>query len=316
MTDSVRLLSFFLGLSLLGGCVVSDVPPPGMAPKGTSVTRIEELGGTYCYYGPDFSVRSYGKSIEDIPFLPMAQMAIPSTVAVDANSREVVFRFVGPGGVVQQATFDIPARRAQWHGSALEVETSGGWGIHGSTGSASAVSWNWGEGRMYRLTNGTLALSFAASSNKYVHEKQHFDRLLRTKRSVVVLLEPMVGYCGGDHWPRTAQRRFEKGADLASPACEASLAEQIASILVQKGETPVAAADAAATRVSSFRNGEETADFLVETEAGSRTYSFRVKAEASGCTLNLYRRTKVTKRSSYRGDSWASRPLPPCTCND
>jgi hypothetical protein len=287
MTDALRLLSFFLGLSLIGGCVVSDVPPPGMVPKGPSVTRIEELGGTYCYYGPDFSVRSYGKSIEDIPFLPMAQMGIPSTVAVDANPREVVFRFVAPGGVVQQATFDIPARRAEWHGSALEVETSGGWGIHGSTGSSSAVSWNWGEGRMYRLKDGALALSFSASSNEYVHEKQHFDRVLRTKRSVVVLLEPMVGYCGGDHWPRTTQRRFEKGADLAP-----------------------------ATRVSSFRSGEETADFLVETEAGSRTYSFRVKAEASGCTLSLYRRTKVTKRSSYRGDSWASRPLPPCTCND
>jgi hypothetical protein len=316
MTDAVRLLSFFLGLSLLGGCVVSDVPPPGMVPTGPSVTRIEELGGTYCYYGPEFNVRAYGKSIEDVPFLPMDQLGIPSTIAVDASPREVVFRFAGTDGVVQQATFDIPARRAEWHGSALEVETSGGWGIHGGTNSASAVSWNWGEGRMYRLKDGTLALSFSASSNEYVHEKQHFDQIHRTKRSVVVLLGPMVGYCGGDHWPRTAQRRFEKGVDLSSPACEASLAEQIASILAQKGETPVSAADAAATTVSSFRSGGETADFLVETEAGSRTYSFRVKAEAPGCTLKLYHRTKVTKRSSYSGDSWASRPLPPCACND
>lgn len=314
MTDAVRLLSAAFGFLLfLSACTV-DTPPAAMVPTGPSVTRIEDLSGQYCYVGPDFNIRTYGRSSRYFPFVQVNEMASPTVVSVRASRDRIVFRYTAVEGAERVEAFDVLARGAKWKGSALVVGSSNYWGLLGLLLPRNNVSVASHEGRAFKLKDGRLVLS-DTYRDKGLVDTDGSDHFYRTENSVVVILDPIVGSCGGEAAVPARKAWFDRGPDLRSPACAAALVEQLASILAEKGQAPEAAAALASGTVNSFSGGSDASSFLVSTDSGS-TYCFRVSKVGTACTLNLHYRRKQTEHSTSGWPSNASRSLLPCACND
>jgi uncharacterized protein YceK len=103
--------------------------------------------------------------------------------------------------------------------------------------------------------------------------------------------------------------------NLADPSCSATFQTQLASVLVQEGETAETAqalAQSTDLALSSGRVGPRP--FLVSSPKGT-DYSFFIQPKKSGCFLRLYGRqrgfTSYTNNLTYI----ATRPLSGCACS-
>ncbi len=325
MTDAARSLSAVFGFFLLlTSCTVTDVPPPTLLPAGPPAARIDEVSGEYCYYGPDYNVRTFRRGIGDLTFFDAGALEPPALVSVDASTDRIVFCFADRDGADRSQAFDVVEAGGQWTGGSLLIprRAAPGFHIHGATGKGTSYFRHGSESRLFRLPDGRLVMS-SSFIVKGVHTEKGEEKgsihptWFEKEDSVVVILDPAVGGCDADPSGRPFQPIFEPGLDIRVPACVSVLEEQVASILVEKGETPESAAAAAGERVRTLSSAAEALRFTVSTESGEvgRSYSFRVTASPVACTLELTRREKKTKKGfGYGVPSFASRKLPGCAC--
>lgn len=307
----------------LAGCT-SNVPPPGLIPTGPPVTRLEDVTGEYCYYGPDFNVRSYGRGVEAIPFVPVMDLGMPTLVSVQATVEQIVFRYAGPDGSAKEQVFDVAGSKAEWKGPSLVVEQSLGT-VFLPLPMAFHISSRSRESRLFKLKDGRLVMTDTVSGKGYseagsasfsgsgVHSVTQ-PSFHREGRTVAVILDPATGGCEANIEGRPRQPWFNRGPDLRDPACSAQLEEQLAAILADKGEAPEASALASQT-LESFYHGSDSGNFLVSSQSGGK-YSFEVVKKGSVCVLRLYAKSKGGKSAFNNVTYFAKRPLPACACND
>jgi hypothetical protein len=309
------LLSAVSALAICLTACSGHAPPPKMVPTGPSATRVEDLSGEYCYFGFDFNVRSYGRSIHDIPFLPVGDLGSPALVSLQATNDRLVFRYAASDGSEHEYCFDFAPYKAAWHDSSLVVKhsivpiplpISGGFDVSGHSR----------ESRIFKLADGRLVMTDSTRHKGYEQQGRSGNFYAET-RTVAIILDLATGGCDAGVEGRPRQPWFERGADLRDPACAAQLEAQIASILVQRKQDSAAAALAASRAVDSLVTGAlSSADFAVLPEP-EQVFFFKVAKKSSGCVLKLYYREKRFRRgggASY--SSFASRPLPACACND
>lgn len=312
-TTSLGLSGCALLVALVPGCSV-DAPPPTMVPEAPRSSRIEDLSGRYCYFGPDYNVRAFGQDVAAIPFVAAADFREPTEVVVRASASAVVFRYTGRDGSPQSHTYEIAARGARWHDGALLQKRSSGLRVNGLIFFGDTdYSVSSEEARLFRQSDGQLVLSWTVRNKGYTTGEN--DGAFRVERSVALLLPPRVGTCEIDTAGLPRQPWFEPGPDLRDPACATILEEQAASLLLECGETPEDADAAVAGTVRAFRDGTDARRFTVESRAG-RSYHFAVSRSASACKLRLVGRERPIKYGRMQTGSFKSRPLPGCVCND
>jgi hypothetical protein len=295
------------------GCVSSG-PPAGMVPAGSPVTRVEQLSGEYCYFGPDFNVRSYRRDAGAIPFINVGALGQPTRVSVIASAAAIVFSYTGRDDVEKRETFAPANARAVWRGNAFEIDwqesatrayvRGGDWGF----------SWSSRESRLFKLPDGRLVMT---DSVKWKGYSQTNVMLFHSDKQVVaVILDVAKGNCAADAASRAGLTWWGSGPDLRDAICAARLEEQLAAILIEKGETPEGAETLAEATMAAFaRDERDPSNFSVESPSGTN-YAFEVVAKASSaCVLRLYRRS--SRHSSETNTIWylARRPLPGCLCN-
>lgn len=316
---SVRLVLLLSAISSLAACV-TDVPPPGLVPAGPPVTRIEDLTGDYCYVGPDYNVRSFGRTFDAIPFLRVGDLGRPTLVSVQVTAQRIVFHYTDANGEEKSQDFEVTGRAA-WHGASLVVKESQGTSVLPLPGAFDITSHS-RESRIFKLADGRLVMTDSARSKGYSETGSYEvseggfhatkqPTFHREERTVALILDPAAGGCEANADGRPRQPWFEKGLDLRDPVCAAQLEDQLAAIMVQKEEPPEDAALAANMALQSFFQGESTLNFVVSARPGWRYY-FKIVKKKSGCVLKLY-----SRRSPHvQHMSFASRPLPGCACND
>ena len=232
MTDAARFLSAAFGFSLLlTSCVVTDVPPPTLLPTGPPVARIDEVSGEYCYYGPDYNVRTFRRGIGDLTFFDVGALVPPALVTVDATTDRIVFRFPGRDGTDRSQAFDVVAAGGQWSGGSLLVprRAAPGFHVHGATGEGTNYFRHGSESRLFRLADGRLVMS-SSFIVKGVHMEKGSEKgtikpsWFEKEDSVVVILDPAVGGCDADSVrPPVFSRSSSPGSTSASrPASPSS----------------------------------------------------------------------------------------------
>jgi hypothetical protein len=322
--ERASTLAFMLSAVLALAACVSSVPPPGLVPTGPPVTRAEDLSGDYCYYGLDYNVRSFGWSVDAIPFVRIDDLGTPTLVSVEVTAQRIVFRYTGRDGAQQTQDFEVTGK-AVWQGASLVVERSEGTSVLPIPGAFDITSHS-RKSRIFKLTDGRLVMTDSVRSKGYSETGTHSlsgtgmhsetkPTFHRQERTVAVILEPAVGGCDANAEGRPRQPWFERGLDLRDPACAGQLEDQLTAIMVEKGEDPEAAAIAASDTLESFFRGKPTLDFLISTRPDWRYY-FKIVKKKSGCVLKLYFREKRSGIATVAHPSFASRPLPSCACND
>jgi len=331
---STRFLAAASGLALLLTGCASDTPRKGFIPSGPVTTSLEELSGEYCYYGPDFNIRSYYRSPEAIPFVDVSAFGEPTKITVDATAEQIVFTFTGDDGVQRQQLFQLEKFKAAWRENALAVSWEQGGGRKLSPGEAVAsvligvpaglvigiltgfeFSESGRESRIFRLPDGRLAMTDSFRTTGYSDRGRGF---YEEEDSVAVFLDPAAGDCAGGPPDRPMEPLFEKGLDLRDPACAAQLEEAIVSILVEKGEAPETVAAVARETVIGLRNDEKLWTEFRVAPAPIVSYVFVVGRSGTKCRLRLESRTKSGKNSVVTvGGIFLSgkRPLPACACS-
>ncbi len=316
---SLRLGFLLSAVSTLIACA-SDVPPPGLVPTGPPVTRLEDLTGDYCYFGSEYNVRSFGRTVDGIPFLPVGDLGTPTLVSVQATPERIVFRYTDANGEEKSQDFEVTGRAA-WQGASLVIKESQGTSVLPLPGAFDVTSHS-RESRIFKLADGRLVMTDSARSKGYsetgsysvsasgLHATKQ-PTFHRAERTVALILDQAAGGCAASTDGRPRQPWFEKGVDLRDPVCAAQLEDQLAAIMVQKEEPPEDAALAANLALQSFFQGESTLNFVASARPGWR-YFFKIVRKKSGCVLKLYERQKPHVEYT----SFASRPLPGCACND
>lgn len=325
MTVRALIPYAFLGLSLLEGCVVTDVPPPTLLPAEPPAARIEDVSGDYCYYGPDYSVRAFRLELADLPFFDFSDIAAPALIHVEATTARVVLRHDGENGAVASRTFDVAEAAGRWAGASLLVPMRAAPGFHvaGTLGSETNYFRHGSEAWLSRLADGRLVMSASFNQKGLRVEKgdspgESKPTWFEKEDSIVVILQPTAGGCAADLTALPLQPLFEPGLDIRAPACAATLEEQVVSILVEKGEPADTAPAFAHETVTTLSSPAEARRFTVRTTSTDveRTYFFQVSEKSGACTLRLTRREKRSKKMGSGWPSSASRPLPGCACVD
>lgn len=326
---AARTLAAISGLALLLIGCASDVPRKDFAPPAPAATSVEQLSGEYCYYGPDFNVRSYRRPAKAIPFLDVEALGQPTKVSVEATTERIVFTYTDVYGEETQQVF-LPSRfRAVWREDALVIPWEGSRVNVGKSivpgivfGTIFGV-WEFAgwerESRLFKVADGRLVLSDSFRIKGYSERHKQGGTFYEREDSIAVFLDPMMGDCTADASDRPLQPLYERGLDLRAPACMAQLERQLASILAEKGEAAEAAEALAHDRVTALSaRGENWADFSVSSPSGV-TYKFDFGKNKAGCVLRMYGRGKKGHHfsSSVESHIWffAKRPLPDCACN-
>lgn len=101
--------------------------------------------------------------------------------------------------------------------------------------------------------------------------------------------------------------------DLTDPPCDAAFREQLASILVEEGETPSDAGGIAHRAALDVSDGDAgVRPFSVVSRAAD--YTFFVQKKKTGCLLRLVSRRKGFTVYTNDVTYIASRPLGGCRC--
>ncbi len=308
-----RLLSISGLLALLSSCV-TDAPPKTILPAGRAATRLEALSGDYCYRGPELSVRFFNAGIEEIPFVQVAALGVPAVVSVKATPREIVFRYKDPQDRDAVQRFDVAGSGARWRDGTLVVEAALKSDVAGFPWTGSRYVSGSTEARLFRIVDGPLVMSHSVRFKGY-DDISSGDGFFRRERTVVVVLDPLVGGCDADPRGRPLTPWLDRGPDLREPACAANFKAQLVSILVQKDESPEVASSLVEETIRSFFDGADLRRFEVSSVSGS-TYYFKVQRQSGPCVLRLVHRTRKTAHSSTSYVTFATRPLPDCACND
>lgn len=321
---AARALAAISGLALaLTACtsgthslqVHSEVPREGLIPSDAAVTRVEELSGEYCYFGPDFDVRSYLRSPDKIPFVDIGVLGEPTKVTVEASAERILFAYTNDDGVETQEVFTPAEFGALWQENVLVIP----WGRSKSRFFVIPflfwhISSSGRESRLFKLTDGRLVMSDSFGEGGFTEQGQS-DVFFSRKEAVAVILDPSTGDCAADALGRPRQLWFERGLDFRDPACAVQLEKQLAAILIDQGETLETGTKLANETVETLSRGEgDSKSFSVSDFAGPR-YSLELARKRSGCVLRLWKREK--HNSSYTNRLWyiAKRPLPDCACN-
>jgi hypothetical protein len=300
-----RLLPSLVLLALTA--CVTNLPPPEMVPTGTRVQRPEELSGDYCYYGRAFNVRSYGRTVESIHFIPVAELQAPTRITVEASEQRVVFLYTGADGSAKRHLVEVQGF-AKWKEGSVVVEGSSP-AIPLPAAGGFQIESAYGRSEIFKLADGRLVMTDTAGRKGY-SEIHHEPSFHRDEVTAVLILNPATGDCD-DLEGRQLQPWFEHGLDLRLPACAAELENQIASILVEKKVDAEAAARAAGEAVGPLVTAGSTQGFSASPEPDDR-YEFRIVRKKSGCVLKL----AMHYRKHFGISSHASRPLPACVCNE
>jgi hypothetical protein len=341
MTSLRHLSAGSLLLLVLTGCT-TDAPPPNIVPPAPAEATVEQLSGTYCYFGPDFNLRAFRRDPKLIPFLDVEALGEPTKVSVAATAEEIRFTYTNRDGVEVNEVLSPGKLKATWQEGALVVPWKEvrpnvgamvglnvvgnvlGLALAGILHSDSYTPFVYAggrkrESRLFRLADGRLVMSDTLRASGALKEEDMASGAWAREDSVALLLDPADGDCAAPSPDQPLQPRFERGLDLRVPACADRLAEQFASVLVEKGEP-----EDVARRVSNetvdglIENGGNWAEFWLETPSGV-TYKFDVGKKDDGCVLRMFGRVKRTRTmtSSMENRIWflAKRPLPECACN-
>ncbi len=322
-----RRLLWAGGLLALGlaGCASHTPPRATFYPPSAPSTSPEQLSGTYCYFGPDLSVRVFHRGPDSIPFLNVQGLSWPSTIRVEARADRIVFTCTDDTGHEEQQIFVLSSLQATRSEEALVVawdrlkRRSDAWIVPGLLigliFNQIELSGESRESRLFKTPDGQLVMSDSYRQSGY-SQKNQSGQFWENELAVAVLFEPAAGDCAAAMAGRPLQPRFEKGLDLRLPACADRLEDELLSIMVQKGETEEIV----------WRLAHETVDFLVKEggdwsrfviETPSRiTYKFDVGKYDEGCVLRLYGRYDRKKIFFPGSEGWylAKRPLPECAC--
>ena len=307
---AVRTFSHLLSLLVvlaLTACV-TNLPPPEMVPTGPRVQRPEDLSGDYCYYGRAFNVRSYGRAVERIHFIPVAELNAPTRITVEASEQRIVFLYTGADGSAKRHVVEVQGF-AKWKEGSVVVEGSSP-AVPLPASGGFQISSAYGRSEIFKLTDGRLVMTDTAGSKGY-SEINHEPSFHRDEVTAVLILDPATSDGCDDLEGRHLQPWFEHGLDLREPACAAELENQIASILVEKKVGAEAAALAASEAVAPLMKAGSTRKFTASPEPGVR-YQFGIVKKKSGCVLKL----EMHYKKHFGISSHASRPLPGCACND
>jgi hypothetical protein len=320
----------------LTGCA-SDAPPPNLIPPARAEATVDQLSGDYCYFGPDFNLRSFRRSPSLIPFFNVEALGEPTKVSVEATAEQVCFTYTNRDGVEVKEVFSPATSRARWKDGALvvpwkEVRPNVGVMIGANVAgnvlglvlagllhsdSYSPHLYLGGrnrESRLFRLSDGRLVMSDTFRASGDLKEADMASGSWERQDSVALLLDPAVGDCR-DGPTRPPEAWFDEGVDLRVPVCADQLEAQFASILMEKGESEEVARRLAGETVDFLVNeGRNWAQFQIESPPSS-TYKFAVRRNEDGCFLRLYRTVKKKGKWTFDLGSHVERPLPECACN-
>ena len=294
------------------------------------MTSVEQLSGDYCYFSPDYNLRSFRRSPKMIPFVDVEAFGEPTKVSVEASAEQIVFTFTDVGGDAARHVFLPSLFRADWRENALvvpwrEIRSNVGVMIGVNVlrlllGSNSLyLGGRDRESRLFRLADGRLVMTDTYRAKGDLKPADQSPGYWERQDSVALLLDPVAGDCsaGPAHPP---QPWYDEGVDLRNPECAAQLEESIVSILVEKGESPEAVAAVAREKVIGLRSDEKPRTKFRVAPASNVFYVFVVEWSGTGCRLRLDSRTKYGKHSKVTvGGLFLSgsgkRPLPACDCN-
>jgi len=323
----------FLAL-VLTGCA-SDAPRAELIPPGPAVTSVEQLSGDYCYFGPEYNLRSFRRSPKMIPFVNVETFGEPTKVSVEASEEQIVFTFTDGDGNAIRHVFEPSLFRAAWRENALVVRWSGvgpsvgamiglnvlgnalGIVVAGLLGGSYDPDLYLGrkgrESRLFRLEDGRLVMTDTFEVSGDLKPADQSPGYWKRQDSVALLLDPVAGDCaaGPTHPP---QAWYEEGTDLRSADCASRLEEEVVAILVAKKEAPDEARRAAGESVAALATeGRGRVNLTVPCPSGA-TYIFRFGRKESGCVIRL-----IERRTKHGGTRWSpgtmERPLPGCDCN-
>lgn len=335
MTSRRHLPVGCLLLLVLTACT-TDAPPPDLVPPAPGGANVEQLSGDYCYFGPDFNLRTFRRDPRLIPFMNVEALGEPTKVSVAATAEQVSFTYTNRDGAEVEEVFSPARLKARWQEGALvvpwrEVRTNVGVmiganvlglffsGLFGSNNFTPYLGGRSRESRLFRLADGRLVMSDTLRASGDLKEGDMASGAWAREDSVALLLDPADGDCAAALPGRPLEPRFERGLDLRVPACADRLAEQFASVLVEKGEPEDVARRVSDETVDDLlANGGNWAEFWLEAPSGA-TYKFDVGKKDDGCVLRMFGRVKRTRTmtSSTENRIWflAKRPLPECACN-
>ena len=327
MTPRDLVAGSVLALALTG-CASSVPPRDTFYPPVAAAASVEQLSGNYCYYGPDLSVRSFQRGTELIPFLDVDALWWPATIRVEATPVRIVFTCTDETGYEEQHVFLPSDYQAEWREDRLVLP----WKRHASSAGASVGfgvlggllfnSWEFEgmrrESHLYRSADGQLVMTDFLRRKGYSQEGNGGGQFWEDEDAVALLLEPATGDCAPGMPSRPLQPRFERGLDLRVSACADRLAEQFASVLVEKGEPEDVAQRVSNETVDDLvTNGGNWTEFWLEAPSGV-TYKFDVGKKDDGCVLRMFGRVKKTRTMTSPTENriWflAKRPLPECAC--
>ena len=327
-----------LALSL-AGCA-SDAPPPNLIPPPPAEATVEQLSGDFCYFGPDFSLRTFRRDPKLIPFLDVDALGEPTKVSVEATAERVFFTYTNRDGVEVQEAF-LPAKfKARWKEGALVVpwkeirpNVAGMIGINVVGNALGLVlagmfhsdSYSPGlylggrnrESRLYRLADGRLVMTDTFRASGDLKQGDMASSSWERQDSVALLLDPAAGDCSAGPG-RPPEAWYGQGVDLRKPDCAAELEEQTVAILVAKGEEPVQARPAVKEGLAEVLAGEEAGTTFHVLCPEGVTYTLWFGKDASGCAVKLMEHERKRGKGVSR-TTWSSgtqrRPLTACDCN-
>ncbi len=338
---SRRLVSAGCLLALsLAGCA-SDAPPPNLIPPSPKeAATVEQLSGDFCYFGPDFNLRTFRRDPKLIPFLDVEALGEPTKVSVEATAERVSFTYTNRDGVEVQEAF-LPARfKAGWKEGALvvpwkEVRPNVGAMIginvvgnvlglvlagilHSDSYSPSLyLGGRHRESRLFRLADGRLVMTDSFRASGDLKRGDMASGSWERQDSVALLLDPAAEDCSAGPG-RPPEAWYDQGVDLRKPDCAAELEEQTVAILAAKGEEPEQARSAVKESLADLLAGEEAWTTLYVGCPEGAMYTLWFGRDASGCAVKLMgremRRGKGVSRTSWTGGT-LRRPLPACDCN-
>ncbi len=319
----------------LAGCM-SDAPPPNLVPPAPAEATVEQLSGDYCYFGPDFNLRSFRRSPKLIPFLDVEALGEPTKVSVEATAEQVCFTYTNRDGVEVKEVFSSARFKARWHEGALVVPWKEirsnvaemiGINVLGLVlapifapigGSPSLyVGGRNRESRLFRLADGRLVMSDTLTASGDLKHGDMASRSWQRQDSVALLFDPAAGHCAAGPG-RPPEAWYGQGVDLRNPGCAAELEEQIVAILVAKGAEPGQARSAVEEGLSELLAGEEAWTTLHLRCPEEVTYKLWFGKDTSGCAVRLMERMKK-RGKGVTGTRWGGgtlrHPLLACDCN-
>jgi hypothetical protein len=312
----LRLAAVAAATLAVASCTVS-APPGGFDPGPSAAKRPEDLSGSYCYFGPEASVRGYRRSEASIPFVDVPGMASPTRVEVDASAERVDFTYSGSDGTAKSQRFEPARDGAAWRTSAFVITGKGPGSTFASAGSSSTgvtheVASHGRESRLFRLADGRLAMTDVVRS-KSVASTYGQGWFYSEEDAVVVLFEVATGGCASPQAARPSW--FGQGLDLRNPACSVRLEEALVEILREQGESPGSARDLAATARDQLRQRAGGGrDFTAS--AGIRLwYRFEITGAGSGCGVRLVERSRDFSTDVNTVTGISRRALSDCVCN-